>query len=263
VIEAENEATEQALPKELGRLKLRWLENSSSDLETNTKRLIGTDSMTGREVDVARVPFGLERITERDAFVDTMKARTAVTSPSLIAVHDAGEWDVDAFVATEYVEGLQPLDVKLPELSTAERFHVARGLVRAVLAMDRAGLACTKAMIDGAEVDAYRQVRVRGLVEALEGPHDEAACVVALHDACARVSTGEGAALAALRAPFESVRELSKRLEAHAPEEAESPLLHITLSPEDSRRAQTRALIMGLALFLLAFAVLAAVLLSR
>ncbi len=252
----------QELPKQLGRLKPRWVEKASAESETKTKLLVGTDTVTGREVDVARVAFGLERITERDAFVDAMKARTAITSPSLIAVHDAGEWDVDAFVATERIEGLEPLDVKLTELSGPERFHVARGLVRAVMTMDAAGLACTKSMIDGAEVDPYRQVRVRGLVEAKEGTHD-AGCVSALRDACARLAVGDDEALSALREPFETLAELSKRLEAHAPQEAESPLIHVALSPEDSRRVQTRALMIGLAFFLLAFVVLAAVLLSR
>ena len=251
----------QELPKQLGRVKPRWVEKTS-DTDTKTKLLVGTDTVTGREVDVARVAFGLERITERDAFVDAMKARTAITSPSLIAVHDAGEWDVDAFVATERIEGLAPIDVKLTELSGPERFHVARGLVRAVMAMDAAGLACTKPMIDGAEVDPYRQVRVRGLVEAREGTHDEG-CVSALRDACARLAVGDDEALWALRASFETVAELSKRLEARAPQEAESPLLRVALSPAESRSVQTRALAIGLVLFLIAFAVLAAVLLSR
>lgn len=268
-MESSTETTSDALPRQLGRVKPRWVEKTAPDSDTKTKLLVGTDTVTGREVDIARVPFGIERIVERDAFVDAMKLRTAITTPCLVAVHDAGEWDVDAFVATERIEGLERLESKIADLSVTERVRVARGLVEAVTTLDAHGLACTKSMLDAAELDPYRQVRVRGLEKAVKGAM-EPACLASLHTWCAQLAEKDGSVSAedarilhALKAPAESVRDLEAQLKRLAPEEPEAPLLHVTMSAEESKRAQTRALLIGLGLFLLTFVVLAGVLLSR
>jgi hypothetical protein len=268
-IETNIETKTPELPRQLGRVKPRWLEKPSEDSETKTKLLVGNDTVTGREVDMTRVPFGLERIVERDAFVDAMKARTAILVPSLIAVHDAGEWDVDAFVATERIEGLEPLAQRIASLSIAERVRVAKGLAEAVATLEAHGLACTKGMLEEAELDPYRQVRLRALATATAGA-TEPEVVEALRVWCERLADvpGEVAAedahtLHLLRAPFSTVSELQAQLKRLSPSEPETPLLHVAMSPEASRRAQTRALLIGLTLFLLAFVVLAGVLLTR
>jgi hypothetical protein len=270
-IETKTETKSEELPRQLGRVKPRWLEKASegSDTDTKTKLLVGTDTVTGREVDIARVPFGLERIVERDAFVDAMKARTAITVPSLVAVHDAGEWDVDAFVATDRIEGLDPLEQRIASLSIAERVRVAKGLAEAVATLEAHGLACTKSMLDEAEMDPYRQVRLRALATAKAGV-TEPEVVEALRAWCERlaevageVSAEDAHTLHLLRAPFTSVGELQAQLKRLSPSEPETPLLHVTMSPEASKRAQNRVLVIGLTLFLLAFVVLAGVLLTR
>lgn len=268
------------LPRSLGgRYRPRWKEPPSGAPEGTKPTLVARDTIVDRELDLARVPFGADRLVERDALVAGLRARTTVLHPALVAVHDAGEWEDDAFVLTEQVERPSPLRDALEVADSApteERLRWARALAEVAVVLDEAGLAIAREDWLGSSLDAYRAVRVPGLARAT--PATDATrreTGLALAELLALLRPGPGAADAdEARRALEEVAEGARggtvpfaRLRARlasvtGPPEPERPLLpHV--DPESLRRREASLLLVGLAFFLLAFVVLALVLVTR
>jgi hypothetical protein len=259
------------LPRLLGgRYRPRWKDPPAGSDPDAAPTLVARDTIVGRELDLSRLEQGPDRAAERDARVASLRARTTVLSPALVAVHDAGEWQDDAFVVMEQIEGPQAWTDALAAAeppSLAERLRWCVALVDAALAVDEAGLALEDSVWEQIVLDAYRMPRVRGLDRATERTDERRrATVKALGRLLLTLVPGGGeerAAAEALRELGElaargepSLDELRARLGsiAGAPERVRPLLPGIDL--EGTKRREARALFAGLAFFVLAFVVL-------
>jgi hypothetical protein len=270
------------LPRSLAnRYRPRWKEPPPGAPEGTKASLVARDTIVDRELDLARVPFGAARAAERDALVAGLKARTTVLHPSLVAIHDAGEWEDDAFVLTEQVERPVPLrdaiagDAGAP--SIAERLRWARALSEVAMVLDEAGLALPAEEWARTELDAYRSPRVTGLsraVVATDASRRETSVALADLFALLRPEPVVDLVEREARAELDDVearmrdgtltlRQARDRLAGVVgPPDAERPLLpHV--DPESLRRREASLLLVGLAFFLLSFVVLAIVLATR
>lgn len=268
---ASDDETNAELPRLLaGRYRPRWRAPVPGAAPEARASLVARDTLLGRDLDLTRVALGAGRAAERDAQVAALRARTTVLSPALVAIHDAGEWQEDLFVATEAVEGSTPLEVALAATeapSLAERLRWGLALAEAALAVDEVGLALEPGAWDETVIDAHRVPRVRGLDRAIERTEAaRQATVAALGRLLARL-VPEGGAEVAVAAPLQAVaddaaegrltlEELRARLAAlsGAPERARPLLAHI--DADALARREARVLVLGLALFVMAFVVL-------
>jgi hypothetical protein len=266
------------LPRLLrGRYRPRWKEPPSGAPEGTPPSLVCEDTVLSRELDLVRVPFGGEQTEARDALVSALAARTTVLHPALVAVHDAGEWGDDAFVALEQVERATPLEEALPALEPSDRLRAARDVLDAALVVERAGLALPADAWEHAVVDAYRALRVAGLDRATTSSDETRAQSVRACGALLARLADIDATDAPARALVDALRALARACEANevdlsaartrlaalvGPAEPERPLLpHV--DPESQKRREASLLLLGLAFFLLAFGVLAVVLVTR
>lgn len=274
----DRERARPELPRLLrGRYRPRWKDPPLGAPDDTPPSLVCKDTVLSRELDLVRVPFGPARREERDALVSALAVRTTVLHPALVAVHDAGEWGDDAFVALEQVDRPVPLEEALPALEPSDRLRAARDLLDAALMIERAGLALPDDAWAHAVVDAYRTLRVGGLDRAVpaddtSGPEMVRACGALL----ARLASAESAdpeSAKALQVIGEVARACvanevdlqgarTRLADAAGPAEPERPLLpHV--DAESQKRREASLLLLGLAFFLLAFGVLVVALVTR
>lgn len=282
---ARDDEAPAALPKLLGgRYRPRRLapdaaaENAATEQTSRgvPEAYAARDTVLDRDLELVRVPFGEARLAERDAYIDALKARTTVLAPALIAVHDAGSWDDDAFVVLEQVPSLSPLaevvSSRHPSLEVGLRWAAA--LLEAASVLDAAALALEPAEWAAAGLDAYDVPRVRGLERAQ--PADASsreATVRALGALLERLAPGEVAAAeqgdrdrfvqlardaASGSASLTSLRTAVGALRGVP--EPERPLLHADVGPAGPH--ERRVLMAGIAVFVLAFVVLIVVLVA-
>jgi len=273
---ARDDEAKLELPRTLGgRYRPRWKDPPPGAHEDAKPTLAARDTILDRELELVRVPFGADRGKERDALLSALKARTTVLSPALVAVHDAGEWEDDAFVVNELIEAGRTIEDALAtgELpSAAERLRWAKALVEAARVVDEAGLSIAPSDWAAASIDAYHLPRVGGLDRA--GPATDATRATtldALHDLFARIASSppdDAEARAALGSLVAAARDDAEALTLAAlrerlsplvgPAEPERPLI-ANVDGESIRRRQT-VLVAGLALFVLSFLVMVLVL---
>lgn len=277
---AEDEAKPE-LPRTLGgRYRPRWKDPVPGSPEGTKPSLVARDTVADHgELELARVPFGPDRAKERDALVSSLKARTTVLSPALVAVHDAGEWQDDAFVVNEQVEAPRSIEAALKgdAPTSSERLGWMRALADAALVVDEAGLSIDGQRWGQTSIDAYRNPRVRGLDEAVDATDQtRAATLEALGALLERLSPDAASDDAADREARAAVSSIAKRAHEGAItlrelRDALSPLvgaadperpLIANVDAASLQKRQTRVLIAGLALFVLSFVVLVAVLAS-
>ena len=263
--------TKPELPRLLGgRYRPRWKDPPPGSDPDAPPTLVARDTIVDRELELFRLEHGPERASERDARVATLRARTTVLSPALVAVHDAGEWQDDAFLVMEQIEGPEAWKDALaagepPRLG--ERLRWAVGLVEAALVVDEAGLALEDSVWEQIVLDAYRMPRVRGLDRATERTDERRQATVRALGRLLATLVPEGdeerASREALREISESATRGELSLEAlrarlaavsGAPER-ERPLLP-NIDAATLKRREARVLIAGLAFFVLAFVVL-------
>ncbi len=275
----DDERERPELPRLVGRYRLRWREPLPGAPDGARATLVGKDTVVDRELDVARIPFGAERLGERDAFVTRLKGRTTVLHPALVVVHDAGEWGDDAFVATEQIERGVPLREGLASLdpSMSERLSWARSLAEAAVVLDETGLAIEPADWERTQLDAYRQPRVPGLERAKPATdqtrRESVRALGRLLDALspkqapdpverdARIELDDIAGRCS--EDLIDLRTIRDRLAPLAgPPEAERPLI-AQLEGASLRRREASLLLVGMALFITAFVVLVIALISR
>lgn len=253
------------LPASVGRIRLRYApwtpeEARLPEDERPVPRVLGIDSITGREVEVVRVPFGAARVAERDAFVADQRLRTSVIAPSLVAVHDAGEWGEDAFVATDAFGPTTPWAEHLPSLDAKARVEVARQILVGLAALEHAGLGLTDSFIRGATFDRYGVLRLAGVDSLPRGPFDfdvvrwmlEALMEFPAGSVDGRPDQAAMNALAGLAgaARATGLAEAAQRLGVVA---EERPLVDASAPKGDPQR---QVLLVGVGLFVLAFVVL-------
>ncbi len=275
---ARDDEAKPELPRTLGgRYKPRWKDAPSGSPDDAKPSLVARDTIVDRELDLERVVFGPERASERDALVSELKARTTVLSPALVAVHDAGEWDDDAFVALEQVEAGRTIDDALTAYpSIAERLRWAKALAEAAVAVDEAGVSLTRDDWAATVIDAYGLPRVRGLERATSATSETRdATLRALAEIFGRISPERasdlverealnvlGAASHRARLGRGTLKDLRDRIAPLVgPPDAERPLLP-NVDPESLRRRQAVLLVVGLTFFMLSFVVLVVVLVS-
>ncbi|MBX7195226.1 MAG: hypothetical protein K1X94_24435 [Sandaracinaceae bacterium] len=263
------------LPRLLvGRHRPRWKDPPPGADADARPTLVARDTVLDRELELERVPFGAARRGERDALVERLKRRTTVLDPSLVAVHDAGEWEDDAFVLNEPIEAPRALEQTLadtPSPSVAERLRWATELCGAACTLDEAGLSIGARDWDAVVLDGYRAIRVRGLDRASDATDEaRAATVRSIGQWLARLAAvevdeardreaREALASAAVEAPGLSIAALRARVGAlsGAPE-PERPLLPNIEA--GAGRGSSLPLVVGLSFFVLAFVVLIVVL---
>jgi len=272
------DAPPEPLPHTLGRHRPRWEEPAPGAPEGTSRRMVARDTVLGRDLDLLRVPFGADRLPERDALIRTLQARTTVLSPALVAVHDAGEWENDAFVLLEPVQAPLPIAEAIASLDPplVERLRWAVSLADAARVLDRAELALSAQDWAATSIDAYRVPRVRGLEGGVPASSDtRRATVLALADLIALLSPVSATDLVdrEVRHSLDGIARLARlgRLSIEqiherlaplvGPPEAERPLLP-NVDPESLRRREAGLLVAGLGLFLLSFVVLIVVLAS-
>ncbi len=266
------------LPPTLGRYRPRWEDPPPGSADGTPARLRARDTVLGKDLDLSRITLGADRRAERDAMVASLRTRTTVLAPALVAVHDAGEWEDDVYVVVEPVEAGLPIGEAIEALqpSLAERLRWAVSLAEAARVLDRAGLALSAEDWAATSVDAYRVPRVRGLERAVPATDDtRRATVLALADLLALLSPVSATDLVDREARHSldgiarlarlgrmSIEQIHERL---APlvggPEAERPLLP-NVDPESLRRREAGLLVAGLGLFVLSFVVLIVVLAS-
>lgn len=264
------------LPRTLGgRYRPRWKDPQPGAQEDAKPTLAARDTILDRELELVRVPFGADRAKERDALVSSLKARTTVLSPALVAVHDAGEWEDDAYVVNEPIESGRTIEDALAtgELpSAAERLRWAKALVEAATLLDEARLSIAPSDWAQASIDAYHLPRVRGLDRAVPATDTTRATTLdALRDLFLRIAASppdDAEARTALESLVAAARDdregltlaaLRERLSPLVgPAELERPLI-ANVDGESIRRRQT-VLVLGLALFVLSFLVMVVVL---
>jgi hypothetical protein len=268
---ARDDEKKPELPRLLGgRYRPRWKDPPSGSDPDAAPSLVARDTIVDRELDLSRLEHGPERVAEREARIASLRARTTVLSPALVAVHDAGEWEDDAFLVMEPIERPEAWKDALaasepPSLGERLRWGVA--LVDAALAVDEAGLALEDTVWEQSVLDAYRMPRVRGLDRATERTDERRRATVKALGRLLATLVPEGdeerASREALREISESATRGELSLEAlrarlaavsGAPER-ERPLLP-DIDLEGSKRREARALFAGLAFFVLAFVVL-------
>jgi len=167
-------ADREPLPHALGRYRPRWEEPAPGAPEGSPRRMVARDTVLGKDVELARVAFGADRRIERDQAVESLRARTTVLAPALVAVHDAGDWDDDAFVLFEPVEAAVPIREAIATLEPPllERLRWAVALADAALVLDRAELALSAEDWAATTADDYRVPRVPGLERPVPVPDD-------------------------------------------------------------------------------------------
>lgn len=268
---ARDDEKKPELPRLLGgRYKPRWKDPPAGSEPDAAPSLVARDTVVDRELDLRRLEHGPDRAAERDARVASLRARTTVLSPALVAVHDAGEWQDDAFLVTEQVQAPEAWKDVLAAVeppSLAERLRWSVALVDAALAVDEAGLALEEEVWALSVLDAYRVPRVRGLERALERTEERRRATVKALGRLLATLVPEGGEEAASREALREVSESATRGElslealrarvgsiAGAPER-ERPLLP-NIDADTLRRREARVLYAGLAFFVLAFVAL-------
>jgi hypothetical protein len=148
------------LPRMLGRYRVReWIEPGL--------RVRATDTIHGRSAELERVPFGVERVAEREAAIARWRAHGALSHPAIRALLDAGPWQDDAFIAEEEIAA--PVSEPAPWLAGAEsegKVRWAAELLGAasVLAEKRLRLPEIAVVVDG-----YGEPKLAGLSRAEDG----------------------------------------------------------------------------------------------
>lgn len=278
---AREDEAKPELPRTLGgRYRPRWKDPPSGSPEDAKPSLVARDTIVDRELDLVRVPFGADRAKERDALVSELKARTTVLAPSLVAVHDAGEWEDDAFVALEQVEAGRSLeDALAASPSLTARLGWAKAIADAAVVLEDAGLSLSASDWSDLVVDAYDSPRVRGLdraVTASDATRTEtlravAAILERLVDGAGDASadavereaahTVEAVATSARRGEITLAGLRDRLAPVVGPREPERPLLP-NVDPASLQKRQAAVLIGGLLFFVLSFVVLIVVLTS-
>jgi hypothetical protein len=158
----------EALPRQLGRY-VRMARFGDDD------RVRATDSVTDHEAEIVRIPFGKGDRDARDAHVRLLRERSAVTSPAIRAVLDAGEWgDDDAFAALELLRGEAPLETWATSADAKARARAAAEILAGASLAEERGLSLGPGIV----VDDYGQPKILGLERS--SPGDPAAATVAL-----------------------------------------------------------------------------------
>lgn len=296
------------LPRELGRYRLRWREPTDEEKRARRERdreaqdaaaselgfrepkragetddaMLARDPALGREFLLERVVFGREKLAERDAFIRAMHERTTWLEPSLLAVHDAGVWDDDAFVLLEHEEGWEPLTRALREpngdleTSAWQRVRWADALLCAARFLESHGAALDEAAWSRTTFDRFGLLRIPGLAHA--APRDaarDASTRAALRrwldalpanvdaaDPDAPRITSELDALASSLTDDADLAALHTRLEALLASAARTERPLVSDIDAESLQAQRRLVAyVGLSIFLAAFAVMVVALL--
>jgi hypothetical protein len=268
---ARDDEKKPELPRLLGgRYRPRWKDPPAGSEPDTAPSLVARDTIVDRELDLWRLEHGPARAAERDARVASLRARTTVLSPSLVAVHDAGEWQDDAFLLMEQVQAPEAMTDALTAAeppSLAERLRWGVALVDAALAVDKAGLALEDGAWDAVVIDGYRVPRVRGLDRATERTDERRSATVKALGRLLATLVPEGDEERASREALREISEATARgelsLEAlrarvgalsGAPERERALLPNI--DAETLKRREARVLYAGLAFFVLAFVVL-------
>ncbi len=258
-----------------GRYRPRVVEPGSAEADGEPS-LVAYDTVLGRDVALVRVGFGPERGEARDAFVQAMRARTSVLAPALVAIHDAGAWEDDAFLLLEEVRGAEPIEAALSDRAPPleRRLGWIEALIDAALALDRAGLALPQSDWASVALDAYGVPRVSGLDHAVEATAEARAEAVralglwierlapaATSDGYRDAGDALGALVDAAARGAVDLGELDRRWRALRGEDgaSERPLLHV--DAERLARRERVTLLFAIAGLVLAFGVLVLVLL--
>jgi len=147
-----------ALPKTIGRF------GRLAPMAGEDTRIVATDGVVEREVEIVRLPFERARRAERDALLSLLRDRTSVVHPAVRAVMDAGEWDDDAFAALELLRGETPLETWLSGADAAARARAAAEILGAAAVLSERGIALEEP--PRIVVDDYGQPKVLGLEHA-------------------------------------------------------------------------------------------------